>query len=54
MTAEDSAPQPGTPAESSCGPQQQQQHRKELNAIYLVLDCIIDLGLGDKGIGIRD
>lgn len=24
--------------------------RKELDAIYLVLDCIIDLGLGDRGL----
>lgn len=57
MTAEDSSqhlPQPGTPAESSGGVPQQQQ-RKELDAIYLVLDCIVDLGLGDKGIvGNRD
>lgn len=56
MTAEDSSPhqpQPGTPAESGGGLPRQQ--RKELDAIYLVLDCIIDLGLGDKGImGNRD
>ena len=26
------------------------QKKKELDAIYLVLDCIIDLGLGDRGL----
>jgi len=54
MTAEHSsshhAQQPGTPAESRGGLPQQ----KELDAIYLVLDCIIDLGLGDRGITKRD
>ncbi|CAM9523334.1 unnamed protein product, partial [Ectocarpus fasciculatus] len=59
MTAEDSSSnqsQPGTAADSSGhgGVQQQQQQRKELEAIYLVLDCIIDLGLGDRGLGARD
>eukprot|EP00903_Cladosiphon_okamuranus_P016005 g14779.t2 len=51
MTAGDSSPhqaQPVTLAESSGGPSHQQL-RRELEAIYLVLDCIIDLGLGDKG-----
>lgn len=54
MTAEDSssqqAQQPGTPTEPRGG----LPHQKELDAIYLVLDCIIDLGLGDRGINKRD
>lgn len=58
MTAEESSSnqsQPGTAADSSThGGGQQQQQRKELEAIYLVLDCIIDLGLGDRGLDARD
>lgn len=57
MTAEDSSSiqsQPGTAADSSSHGrvQQQPQQRKELEAIYLVLDCIIDLGLGDRGLDV--
>ncbi|CAN0296599.1 unnamed protein product, partial [Ectocarpus sp. 12 AP-2014] len=59
MTAEDSSSiqsQPGSAADSSSHSrvQQQPQQRKELEAIYLVLDCIIDLGLGDRGLDARD
>ncbi|CAM9719375.1 unnamed protein product [Scytosiphon promiscuus] len=55
MTAEDSSPQqtqPGTPVDNTRGSLHQQQ--RELDAIYLVLDCIIDLGLGDRGLNRRD
>lgn len=62
MSAEDSSPSSGTsaatppaaafhasgtPADSGGPPH---SPRKELDAVFLVLDCIIDLGLGDRGL----
>lgn len=55
MTAEDSSSQqtqPGAPGEANSG--SPQHEKKSVDTIYLVLDCIIDLGLGDKGLGNRD
>lgn len=48
MSVEDSSSQgPGVSIDIS-DPQHTQS--KELDAIYLVLDSIIDLGLGDRGL----
>ncbi|CAM9736185.1 unnamed protein product, partial [Pylaiella littoralis] len=54
MTAEDSSSNqvpPGAPNEANGGSPRQ---NSSVDTIYLVLDCIIDLGLGDKGLGDRD
>lgn len=49
MSVDDSSNQgPGASKDSSSDSQRSQS--KELDAIYLVLDSIIDLGLGDRGL----
>lgn len=48
MSVEDSSSQGPTASIDSSDPQRTQS--KELDAIDLVLDSIIDLGLGDRGL----
>lgn len=49
MSAEDSSSAVQANQSSAANDPRNARH-KQLDATYLVLDCIIDLGLGDRGL----